>query len=377
LLTEEAMKGMKEASSVTKKDTSKKIAIGPLILQITGFGGVQRHILNIMDYSKYDLKPITPLLSSYSRYLRPASSLLTTRKVSFLDVYGLFYSKLLLPCYDIVHLHGHPEWPGLYSKPRKKKAQYIHTVHGIYTQEDYPDDWDYRSLLNERMLNACKESDVVIAVARWLKAWLKEAGVDALYIPNGINVAEFTTAHPADFRAKFAVSDDFYLFAGRLDEYKRPNLFIYLAERITDRKFVMVGRDLTPDKVRNYYGADLPQNLTCLGELTREDLINAFSACSVFILTSKYDTFPSVLLEAMACKKVVVGANNAGPKEIITDGTDGYLFEPDDIDDLYDKALKAWDTAVFGESGFEKVKEKFDWKGVVKQIDGVYERLVQ
>lgn len=368
---------MENSRVIDKKAESIKVAIGPLILQKTGYGGVQRHILNILKYSKYNLKPITPFLSSYSQYFRFASSLLTTKKVSFLDLYGLFYSKLILPNYDIVHLHGHPEWPGLYFKPRKKRAQYIHTVHGIYAEEDYPMGWEYRSMLNDRMIKSCKESDVVIAVAQWLREWLKGEGVDALYIPNGINVDEFKISNPDAFRAKFNVSDDFYLFAGRLDEYKRPRLFIELAEKMKDKKFVMVGRDLVPDNVQLYYGKDLPKNLLCLGELTREDLINAFSACRVFVLPSKNETFGIVFLEAMACKKPVVAANNAGPKEIITNGKDGYLFEPDDIEDLTEKAVNAWDNPELGGNGYTKVRKKFDWPAVVKGIDDVYEKLAQ
>ena len=352
-----------------------KIAIGPLILQKTGYGGVQRHILNIIKYSKHHLKPITPLLSSYSQYFRPVSSIITTKNISFMDAYGLIYSKLILPNYDIVHLHGHPEWPGLYYKPKERKAKYIHTVHGVYTREDYPKEWKYRKTLNERMIEACKESDLVIAVAKWLKEWLKKHDIEAVYIPNGINVEEFSNADPERFRYKFNIEDDFFLFAGRLDEYKRPRLFIQLAEKIKDKKFVMVGRDLTYDKVKAYYGKGLPKNLMCLGELPRADIINAFSACRVFVLTSKYDTFPTVLLEAMSCKKVVIGANNAGPKEIITHGKDGFLFEADDIDDLYEKALKAWDSPHLGENGYKKVKEKFDWKVVVKKIDDLYEKI--
>lgn len=356
-------------------ENTLKIAIGPLILQKTGFGGVQRHILSIIKYSRYKLKPITPFLSSYSQHFKSASSLLTTKKVSFLDIYGLIYSKSILPSYNIVHLHGHPEWPGLYFKSRKRNVKYIHSVHGIYTQEDYPSDWEYREMLNKRMIESCKESDVVVAVAQWLKDWLKNKGVNAVFIPNGINVDEFKDVNASDFKKKFNIREDFYLFAGRLDEYKRPRSFIELADRVKDKQFIMVGRDLTSEKVKNYYGKKLPENLLCLGELERKDILNSFSASRVFVLTSKYDTFPTVLLEAMSCRKVVVGANNAGPREMISHGKDGFLFDPDDIDDLHDNALKAWENEKMGENGFRKVKEKFDWPVVVKRIDEIYEKL--
>lgn len=361
---------------MNKTLTKPRVAIGPLILQKSGYGGVQNHIRSIMRYSACDLTPITPLFSSYSQYLRPASSLLTTKEASFLDVYGLIYSKLILPNYDIVHLHGHPEWPGLYFKPDDRRAKYVHTVHGIYTREDYPDEWRYRSMLNDRLVKSCRESDVVIAVAQWLQEWLQQRGVDALYIPNGINIEEFRRTAPDDFTETYNITDDFYLFAGRLDEYKRPRLFIQLAERLPGKTCVMVGRDLIPNKVGEYYGKKLPDNLVCLGELPRKDLVNAFSACRVFVLTSKYDTFPTVLLEAMTCEKVVVGANNAGPKEMIDDGVDGFLFEPDDLDDLEKAAVRAWEHPELGKHGHAKVMEHFEWSVVVQKIDEVYVNVI-
>jgi len=353
-----------------------KIAIGPLILQKTGYGGVQGHIQNIIKYSKFNLKPIIPFMSAHSQQFKPVSATITTKQISFVDFYGLTYAKLILPNYDIIHLHGHPEWTGLYYKPKKRNSRYIHSIHGVYTKEDYPKEWEYRSKLNERMIESCKESDLVIGVAKWICQWIKEQGVsDAIYIPNGMNVEEFQDTKPDDFRKKYNLNDDFFLFAGRLDEYKRPKLYIKLAEKIKDKKFVMIGRDLTPEKVERYYGKNLPKNLKCIGEVNRKDLINGFSACRVFVLTSKYDTFPTVLMEAMACKKVVVGANNAGPKEIITDGKDGFLFEADDAADLIEKSLKAWENKDFGINGYKKVKEKFDWPVIVKKIDEEYEKL--
>ena len=133
-------------------------------------------------------------------------------------------------------------------------------------------------MLNKRMIESCKESDVVIAVAKWLKDWLKNEGVNAVFIPNGINVDEFKDVDANNFRKKFCIPEDFYLFAGRLDGYKRPRLFIELADRVKNKQFIMIGRDLTTEKVKNYYGKKLPENLLCLGELERKDILNAFSA---------------------------------------------------------------------------------------------------
>jgi len=78
----------------------------------------------------------------------------------------------------------------------------------------------------------------------------------------------------------------------------------------------------------------------------------------------------------MGCKKAVVASNNAGPKEIIQNGVDGFLFEPDNIESLYKKALIAWKHPEIGNAAYYKVKEQYDWSVVAKKIDELYRQLL-
>lgn len=354
-----------------------KIAIGPL----AGYGGTTGHVKNIIKHSKYALTPITP--SPYSvyyntyRFKNVALWLLTKCRVERADIYGLLLSKRLAKL-DIVHLHGAPYWPEIYQKPKNAHAKYIHTVHQIYLKEDSRNErrWKTKQWLNMLMFKSCKTSDIVISVAKWQQELLLKEGIESIYIPNGVNAEVCKSANPERFREKYKIHDDFYLFGGNVSKYKRPNLFVKLARRMPDRIFVMMG-GITREDLMNRFNIDIPKNVICQGKLPFNDVTDAFSACRVLVLASKNDTFPTVLMEAMACKKPVVAANNAGPKEIVTGNADGFLFEPDNEDDLYEKSCKAWEHPEVGTNGYEKVKEKFDWKIVIKKIDAVYDSLVQ
>src|SRR5258707_6683666 len=62
----------------------------------------------------------------------------------------------------------------------------------------------------------------------------------------------------------------------------------------------------------------------------------------VFALTSRYEGFGNVLVEAMACGVPVVATRSAGTSEIVRDGVDGVLVdrhEPSAVADALERVL--------------------------------------
>ncbi len=351
-----------------------KISIGPLVGE---YGGVAQHIIHIIRYSRYQLVPITP--SPWSLYYgrsplkHRVSNFLLSRKVVPFDPYGIYVSKFQLPRSDLVHLHGNPWWPELYLRSRRSHAHYIHTVHQIYLEEDCYNkgEWEVKRYSNEFMFRSCRLADRVITVARWMQEGLREKGIDSAYIPNGVDMAACVHASAGRFRRTFGIEEDFYLFPGDIRKYKRPELFVALAMAIPSRLFVMIGSGVTAENLVKQLGIKLPSNLRCLGPLPHEAALDAYKACRVFVLPTKNEAFGISLVEAMACRRPVVAAANAGPLEIVEPG-EGFLFIPDELDDLIEKAKLAWEHPEVGEAAYRKVKTQYDWPVVIQSVDNLY-----
>jgi glycosyltransferase involved in cell wall biosynthesis len=73
------------------------------------------------------------------------------------------------------------------------------------------------------------------------------------------------------------------------------------------------------------------------GPLDREPLIDKLKQAHALVVPSSYEGFGIVYLEGMCFGLLAIGTTAGAANEIITDGVDGFLIEPENADELADK----------------------------------------
>jgi glycosyltransferase involved in cell wall biosynthesis len=118
-------------------------------------------------------------------------------------------------------------------------------------------------------------------------------------------------------------------------------------------------------------------NTHFVGYLQGEELAAAFASSDAFMFPSRTETLGLVLLEAMAAGCPVVAANSGGIPDIVIDGVNGYLFEPQDRDGL----LKATERLLQNpkellRQNARQEAEKWGWTNATIQLQGYYDRVI-
>jgi glycosyltransferase involved in cell wall biosynthesis len=117
------------------------------------------------------------------------------------------------------------------------------------------------------------------------------------------------------------------LYVGRLGAEKEIDRIKPVLEAIPNARLALVGDGPNRVALEEHF-ADTPTHF--VGYLRGQELASAYASADAFIFPSRTETLGLVLLEAMAAGTPVVAARSGGIPDIVTDGVNGYLFDPAD-----------------------------------------------
>ncbi|OOM13516.1 glycosyltransferase [Clostridium saccharobutylicum] len=123
---------------------------------------------------------------------------------------------------------------------------------------------------------------------------------------------------------------------------------------------------------------NMEKQIKLLGSLSRERVSEEMRKCDAFALPSEHETFGVVYIEALACGKPVIGANNGGAEDIIKD-YNGIIAKKSDISDLSNALRKIKDN--YKTYDKYKIREKtilsYSEKVLVEKLKGVYKEVYE
>jgi len=236
---------------------------------------------------------------------------------------------------------------------------------------------------NPLLWKALKDAAAVIACSNYEREEMMKRGIHPSkihLIPMGTNLDEWGNVGGERFRRRYGLTGKrLILFVGT-KHYNKGAL--HLLEAMQKIKGVMEDVTLVSlglptgewkRRVNVLHGAPLLD----LGYATEEEKRDAFDACDLFVMPSRYDSFGIVYLEAWQCAKPVIGARVGAIPEVIEEGEDGLLVEFGDVGQLASKILYLLQNRDLckrmGEKGKRKVAERYNWQRNIGKIENVYQ----
>lgn len=129
------------------------------------------------------------------------------------------------------------------------------------------------------------------------------------------------------------------LFVGRFYQPKNLHLWVQVAAELQRRlpatRFVLAGDGPDFASVKAHVQRlGLEHVFSFLGGVARDQLPQTYQAADVLLLTSSYEGFGRVIVEARLAGLPVVATDSVGPRDIIAPDQDGYLIPHGDLDAL-------------------------------------------
>ena len=167
------------------------------------------------------------------------------------------------------------------------------------------------------------------------------------------------------------------IYVGRLSAEKQIERIKPVLEALPNTRLALVGDGPYRQQLEKIFEGT---STTFVGYLSGNELASAYASGDAFLFPSSTETLGLVLLEAMAAGCPVVGANKGGIPDIITDGENGCLYNPDGENDGALSLIEATKKLLGNEIERTSMRkaarseaERWGWAGATKQLKSYYE----
>lgn len=205
-------------------------------------------------------------------------------------------------------------------------------------------------------------------------------------INNGIDINKYDANIDYEFRRQLGFNDNEVVIGMccRITEQKSPSTFIKIAKMLVEKydncKFIIIGDgELRKNIVDEIKFLNLEKKIFITGWIRNpEKYVNIID---IGVLTSKWEGFGLVLTEYMACGKPIVASSIQGIRNVVRDGIDGFLCNPDDENEFVEFiSMLINNKELYNEinkNEILRVKQCFDFQRVVREHEFLYDQLIK
>ncbi len=231
-----------------------------------------------------------------------------------------------------------------------------------------------RILAADRSLFA--QADGISAVSEFSKRFVQEhlcttnQNVDVIYNPLENRLFDNT---------KECRNNQTILFIGKINEakgaYSIIKAFNKLAQKYPHVVLRLIGEGDIP-YAQSMVASHCADRVLFTGYLLRDKVIDEIDAATFCVLPSYFENFSMAALEVLARKRALIYTNRASGIELIQDGVDGMLADPDNIDKMVEKISLLLDNVSLrdemAEKGYRMCRERYAADVIIPQIEHYY-----
>ncbi|MDC3028938.1 glycosyltransferase family 1 protein [Prochlorococcus sp. AH-716-P20] len=175
---------------------------------------------------------------------------------------------------------------------------------------------------------------------------------------------------------KYQNTDSLLIYVGRLSAEKQIERIKPVLDNIPGACLALVGDGPYRGQLEKIF-ENTKTNF--IGYLSGEELASAYASGDIFLFPSSTETLGLVLLEAMAAGCPVIGANKGGIPDIINNGINGCLYNPDEKDNGERSLIEATKKILADKNKKEAMRkearkeaEQWDWNQATLQLQKYY-----
>jgi glycosyltransferase involved in cell wall biosynthesis len=232
-------------------------------------------------------------------------------------------------------------------------------------------------------------ANAVQAISHFLAKWATEMGFKGKpeVVPNGVDIAKFTTRispeRRKELRASFGFGDDDVVLvtASRLSlKNAIDDLIRSLTLLPVNFKALIAGVGEDEEKLRALAKElELESRVVFLGSKSHDELPELLQASEIFVRASLSEGLGNAFLEAMAAGLPIIGTPVGGIPDFLIDGESGVFCKPRDPESIAAAAERLQSDPSLRnhvvEVGGALVREQYDWNGIAARIKAILETL--